>query len=119
MDGEGRIFLSVVTIHEIEKGIARLEHKRSAAKARALRVWLSGLVATYDDKILTLDAASAVLSGQLEAKGISAGHDPGMADAMIAGTARAHDLVIVTRNLRHFLIFGVDVTLPDEVAGSA
>ncbi len=118
MDGEGRIFLSVVTIHEIEKGIARLEHKGSAAKAAALRIWLSGLVATHGDKILGLDAAAAVLSGQLEAKAISAGHDPGMADAMIAGIARAHDLVIVTRNVRHFLAFGVDVALPDEVAGS-
>ncbi|HEX4765147.1 MAG TPA: PIN domain-containing protein [Lichenihabitans sp.] len=119
MDGAGRIFLSAVTIHEIEKGIARLEHKGSAAKAATLRSWLSGLVAIYDDKILRLDAAAAVLSGQLEAKAISAGHGPGMADAMIAGIARAHDLVIVTRNLRHFLLFGVDVALPEEAAGSA
>ena len=35
MDGEGRIFLSAVTIHEIEKGIALLEHKGATAKAAA------------------------------------------------------------------------------------
>jgi toxin FitB len=117
-DSEGRIFLSVVTIHEIEKGIALLEHKGAAAKAAALRAWLSGLVTSYDDKILGLDATAAAMSGQLEAKAISAGHDPGMADATIAGIAKAHDLIIVTCNVKHFLPFGVDVSLPDEAVGS-
>jgi toxin FitB len=116
IDGEGRVFLSVVTIHEIEKGIARLERK-GAAKAAGLRVWLSGLAATYDDKILSLDTAAAALSGQLEAKAIFAGHDPVMADAAIAGIAKAHDLVVVTCSVKHFLPFGIDVSLPDEAAG--
>ncbi len=119
MDGEGRIFLSAVTIHEIEKGIALLEHKGAVTKAAGLRVWLSGLAVTYDDKILGLDASAAALAGQLEAKAISSGHDPGMADAIIAGIAKAHDLVIVTRNTKHFLPFGVSVSSPDEAAGIA
>jgi len=46
MDGEGRVFLSVVTIHEIEKGIALLEHKGGTAKAAGLKVWLAGLRST-------------------------------------------------------------------------
>ncbi|MHB8884993.1 MAG: DUF4411 family protein [Methylovirgula sp.] len=115
-DSEGRIFLSVVTIHEIEKGIALLEHKGAAAKAASLRAWLSGLVTSYRDKILDLDATAAALSGQLEAKAICAGFDPGMADATIVGIAQAHDLVIITGNVKHFLPFGVDVSLPDEAA---
>jgi len=118
MDGEGRIFLSVVTIHEIEKGIALLEHKGAAAKAASLRVWLSGLVTTYDDKILGTDAAAAALAGRLEAKAISAGHDPGMADATVAGIAKANDLVVVTFNTKHFVPFGVGVTSPNDAAGS-
>lgn len=119
MDGEGRIFLSVVTIHEIEKGIALLEHKGAAAKAGALRVWLSGLVTTYDDKILGVDAAAAALAGQLEAKAISAGHDPGMADATVAGIAKANDLIVMTLNTKHFVPFGVGVTSPDDAVGLA
>lgn len=119
MDGEGRIFLSAVTIQEIEKGIALLEHKRAAAKAASLRVWLSGLITTYDDKILGLDASAAAFAGQLEAKAISSGHNPGMADAIIAGIAKAHDLVIVTYNTKHFLPFGITVSSPDEAANSA
>jgi predicted nucleic acid-binding protein len=119
MDGEGRIFLSAVTIHEIEKGIALLEHKGATAKAAGLRVWLSGLAATYGDKILGLDVSAAALAGRLEAKAISSGHNPGMADAIIAGIAKSHDLVIVTRNTKHFLPFGVSVSSPDEAAGLA
>jgi predicted nucleic acid-binding protein len=38
IDREGRLFLSVVTIHEIEKGITLLEHKSATAKAAVLRV---------------------------------------------------------------------------------
>lgn len=116
MDGEGRIFLSVVTIHEIEKGIALLEHKGARAKAAGLKAWLAGLASTYDDKIIGLDFAAAACAGQLEAKAIAAGHAPGMADAIIAGIATVHDLVIVTRNTKHFLPFGSAVSSPDEVA---
>ncbi len=119
MDGEGRIFLSVVTIHEIEKGIARLEHKGATAKAAGLKAWLQGLATTYDDKIIPLDAPTAALSGQLEAKAISAGHNPGVADAIVAGIAKAHDLAIVTRNTKHFLPFGGRVLSPDEAPQSA
>jgi predicted nucleic acid-binding protein len=115
-DVEGRIFLSVVTVHEIEKGIALLQHKGAAAKAARLRAWLAGLLAAYDDKILGVDVPAAAFAGQFEAKAIAQGHDPGMADATIAGIAKAHDLVIVTRNTKHFLPFGIDIVSPDEPA---
>lgn len=46
MDGDGRLFLSAVSIHEIEKRIARLDHKGATAKAASPKAWLSGLVAT-------------------------------------------------------------------------
>jgi hypothetical protein len=116
MDGNGRLFLSVVSIHEIEKGIALLDHKKATAKAASLKAWLSGLVSTYDDKIISFDAQAAAIGGRLEARALAAGHDPGMADAVIAGIAAAHELVIVTRNTKHFLPFGVAVLSPDEAA---
>lgn len=43
VDGEGRVFLSVVAIHEIEKGVALLEHKGATAKAAGLKVWPASL----------------------------------------------------------------------------
>lgn len=115
MDGEGRIFLSVVTIHEIEKGIALLEHRKAVAKAAGLRGWLSGLVNTYGDKILGLDAAAAALSGQLEAAAQSKGFDPGMADAVVAGIANVHQLQVVTCNVKDFLSLGVAALSPDAL----
>ncbi len=115
MDSDGRLFLSVVTIHEIEKGIALLEYKGATAKAASLKVWLAGLVASYDDKIVAVDTVAAALAGQLEAKAMAAGHDPGMADATIAGIAKAHDLVVMTRNTKHFQIFGVEVGSPESL----
>lgn len=118
-DAASRLFLSVVSIHEVEKGIALLEHKGATAKAATLKVWLAGLVTTYHDKIIAVDTVAAALAGQLEAKAISAGHDPGMADATIAGIAKAHDLVIMTRNAKHFQAFGIEVMSPDETAQSA
>ncbi len=117
-DADGRLFLSVVTIHEIEKGITLLEHRGAGAKASSLKVWLAGLVAAYDDKIIPVDTAVAALAGQLEAKAIAAGHDPGMADATIAGIAKAHDVIVVTRNTRHFQVFRIRALSPEETTRS-
>jgi predicted nucleic acid-binding protein len=118
MDAGGRLFLSVVTIHEIEKGIALLEHKGAVARSASLKVWLAGLVATYDDRIIAVDAMAAAMAGRLEARAVVSGHDLGMADAAIAGIAKARDVTIVTRNSRHFQVFGVDVMSPDEATQS-
>lgn len=100
-------FLSVVTVHEIERGIILLERKGATAKASGLRHWMDGLFSTYEDRILPIDTAVSALSGKLEAEAIAAGHSPGMADALIAGTAKAHDLTVVTLNLKHFEPFGI------------
>src|SRR3546814_11333457 len=107
MDADGRLFLSVVSIHEIEKGIALLDHKGATAKAASLKAWLSGLVSTYDDKIIGFGAQAAAIGGRLEAKALAAGHDPGMADAVIAGIAGAHELVLAHRNTKPSLPFHV------------
>jgi predicted nucleic acid-binding protein len=108
-----------VTIHEIEKGITLLEQKSATAKAAVLRVWLAGLISAYDDRIIAVDAAAAALAGRLKAKAISMGHHPGMADASIAGIAAARDLMVVTRNTKHFFPFGVHAVLPDEAVSLA
>nr|WP_283093365.1 type II toxin-antitoxin system VapC family toxin [Acetobacter persici] len=115
IDGQGQLYLSVVTVHEIEKGISLLEHKGATARASGLKIWLTGLTLTYDDRILGIDVSVATVAGRLEADALAAGHNPGMADALIAGTAKAHDLHIVTRNLKHFTPFSVAFLSPDDV----
>lgn len=113
-DADERIFLSAVTVHEIEKGIGLLERKGAGAKATDLRRWISGLISTYEDKILAVDTAVSSFSGQLEALAIAAGHTPGMADALIAGTAKRHELTVVTHNLKHFEPFAVSLLSPEN-----
>lgn len=107
------LYLSVVTIHEIKRGIGLLEHKGATAKASALRTWLEGLTATYADRILPIDTAVSAISGALEADAVANGHSSGMADALIAGTAKAHRLTVVTRNQRHFEPFAIDLSVPE------
>lgn len=116
-DSQDRIFLCTVSVHEIEKGIALLIHKGATAKAAELQAWLIGLVSNYDDKILPIDVATSSLSGKMEAASIASGHNPGMADALIAGIAKHHDLTVVTGNVRHFKPFGVDLLAPDGCRG--
>lgn len=113
---QNAVYLSAVTVHEIEKGARLLEHRGATAKAASIRVWLLGLVAGYGSSILSLDAGAAQVSGELEALAIAAGHAPGAADAMIAGTARYHGLTVVTKNLKHFQLFGISVLTPDQAA---
>jgi predicted nucleic acid-binding protein len=112
-DREGRLFLSVVMVHEIVRTIAAFEHNDEIEKSAALTGWLAGLVAAYDDRIIALDATAAARAARLEAKAIAAGHAPGMADALVAGVADSHDLIIVTRTPEHFAPFGVTTVSPD------
>jgi toxin FitB len=113
-DDAGEVFLSAVTVHEIRRGIGLLEHKGATTKAAKLEVWLSGLLSIYADKILAFDALAAAFSGRLEAEAISVGNHPGMADAAIAGIAKARDLIIVTHNTKDFEPFGVSIVSPDD-----
>ncbi|MGO8738080.1 type II toxin-antitoxin system VapC family toxin [Rhodoblastus sp.] len=112
-DREGRLFLSVITVHEIVKSAVALERLGAREKAAALTGWLAGLVAAYDDRIISLDAAAAARAARLEAKALAAGHAPGMAAALVAGAAASHDLVIVARHAEHFLPFGVAAVSPE------
>ncbi|PZM17201.1 type II toxin-antitoxin system VapC family toxin [Rhizobium tubonense] len=109
------IYLSAMTIHEIEKGVHLLQHRGATVKAAGIRFWLKGLVSIYGHNILPLDRDVAVESGQLEALAVASGHNPGAADAVIAGTAKFHRLTVITHNLKHFQPFGVAAQGPDQV----
>jgi predicted nucleic acid-binding protein len=112
----GSIYVSAVTIHEIERGARLLLHKGATNRAATIHKWLLELTAEYDANVLPLDGDVARLSGELEALAISAGHAPSPVDAMVAGTAKAYGLVVVTHNAKHFLPLGVDVMTPEQIA---
>jgi predicted nucleic acid-binding protein len=100
------LFLSVVSIGEIERGIA-LQRRTNPDFASALATWLDQMLDVYAERILPFDVASARRWGQLSA---ALGHDG--ADLQIAGTALEHGLTVVTRNVSDFAPTGVAVLDP-------
>lgn len=101
-----QLFISVVTLGEIERGI---EKRRQADSefATELTAWLESLVRLYADRILAITPLIARRWGRLSAR---LGHDG--ADVLIAATALSHGLSVVTRNTQHFAPAGVRVINP-------
>lgn len=106
------LFLSVVTITEIEDGIAKAKRESASRKARDLTAWLDTLLHLYAARILTFDLVTARIAGVLSDLARGQGQAPGFADVMIAATAQRHGLTILSRNLRHFEPLGVQVHDP-------
>src|SRR5258708_11275983 len=86
------IFISVLTIGEIRRGIERLRRKEPA-QAAALEDWLAGLRTTYTDRIVSIDTRIAEDWGRLNVP------NPLPAiDGLLAATARCHGWTLVTRH---------------------
>ena len=96
------LYLSVISISEIELGIAKAARQGASRKAEDLAGWLNGIVHLYANRILLLDLHAARLAGQLLAKAYSTGGDPRYEYAAIAATAITQKLTVLTRNTRHF-----------------
>ena len=116
---DDQLYISAVTIAEIEQGICKLRRAGGAERAEALSQWLGALLAEAAARILPLDAAVGRVAGRLSDQALAVGRHPGFPDVAIAATAVAHDLVLMTGNGRHFAPLGVAFVDPDEaVAGS-
>ena len=100
------LYLSVVTLGEIERGIAR-QDLLDPGFARDLRDWMTRTMQLFADRLLPVDDQSARIWGQLSAQLGHAG-----ADLLIAATALRHDAVVVTRNVSDFLPTGCRVENP-------
>lgn len=108
------LWLSVVVVHELEFGILRLDPGRRRDRYRDT---LSAHLARYGDRLLPVGRREAVLAAEMRARAASTGRVVHVADALIAGTAKANDLAVATRNVRDFEGLGVEVVNPWEHAG--
>jgi predicted nucleic acid-binding protein len=106
------LFLSVITIAEVEDGIAKLRRERATRRSEALAQWLEVVLHLYGDRVLPVDTPTARIAGQLSDRARGQGHAPGLADIVIAATARQHGLTILSRNSKHFEPLGVPVLDP-------
>ena len=106
------LFLSVVTIGEIRRGITQQE-RLDVPFARDLTVWLTELLTMFGDRVLVFDAPVAQHWGRLTAE---LGHDS--PDLIIAATALQHSLTVVTGNVKHFEPTGVETFDPFSDGGA-
>ena len=106
------LFLSAVTVAEIEDGIAKSRREGATRKSTDLSAWLETVLHLYGDRVLAFDVATARIAGAISDRARGAGQTPGFADIIIAATAQHHGLTMLSRNLRHFETFGVAVIDP-------
>lgn len=115
-DHRPSVFLPVVAVIEIEKGVSRLARMGGSQRAKLLSLWLDRILETFSDRVLALDVIAARRAGTMSDAARATGRDPGLADVMIAAIANIHELTVATRNLRHFEPLGVPCL--DPLAGA-
>lgn len=107
----GDIFLSAITILELELGVLSVE-RRDAAQGAILREWLERQVLPrFGDRVLPVDLAVARACARLHVPDKKAERD-----ALIAATALVHDLTVVTRNVMDFVATGAKILDPWSAA---
>ena len=100
---DSALYISVLTLGELRKGIA-IKERSDPASARQLTAWVDGLELGFADHILGIDASVARLWGEL-----SADRPRLVIDTLLAATAMVHGLTFVTRNTAD--VRGIEVRL--------
>jgi toxin FitB len=97
---EDRVFVSVISFAEIRRGIELMVAGR---RRERLAQWLAEeLPLRFEERILAVDQGVADLWGVAMARSEKKGHAMDSMDAFVAATAEAHDLTLVTRNIKDF-----------------
>jgi toxin FitB len=99
------LHLSALTIGELQAGV-EVTRAQDPEKAREIEFWINQVAATWN--VLSLDAPVMRAWARLMARR----SDELMEDAMIAAVAVVHRLIVVTRNVKHFRVFGVEIVNP-------
>ncbi len=102
--GSENLFVSVVSVGEIAKGIALLTESR---KKGVLQSWLQVLERDYADRLLPVDLETSHIWGELTAAAEKIGKTVPASDGLIAATARRHGLHLMTRDSGDFAPTGV------------
>lgn len=104
-----RLFLSVITIGEIQKGLTKLPDSK---KKYRLTNWLNTLLENYEARIYPVDLAVAESWGTIQGKAENNGTPVASVDSLIAAVAQTHNLIIVTRNEKDFAATNVTIVNP-------
>jgi predicted nucleic acid-binding protein len=107
IEDETPLFISVVTVGELRRGVELIRHRGDVRQANQLDKWLVALLTEYQDHILDIDQDIAQLWGRLRVP-----NPENALDKQIAATALIYELTIVTRNDKDFVKTGVPVLNP-------
>jgi predicted nucleic acid-binding protein len=111
------LYLSVITVAEVEDGIAKSRRLGAQRKAERLSEWLERLLHLYGSRVLSVDLDTARRVGTLADRARSQGQAPGLADLAdlaVAATAEMHGYTVLTRNFRRCGSAGVPALNPVE-----
>ena len=101
------LYLSVITLGELRRGVEKIRHRGDAPQARQLEHWLNGLIRDYSHHILEFGVTEAQIWGKLRVPDYE-----NAIDKQIAATAITYGLTLVTRNTRDFINTGISVLNP-------
>ena len=101
---ETSLFISVISLGEIEKGILKLR-ATDPRRSQKLTAWLGKVEQRFAGRILPLDAAALHVWAQIAAHAELAGQPLPVMDGLIMATAQCHGLTVVTRNVQDFAPF--------------
>jgi predicted nucleic acid-binding protein len=104
---EDAVYVSVITLGEIRRGIELIRHRGDARQARRLEAWLGLILKNYEEHILDFTHDEAQVWGRLRVP-----HPENAIDKQIAATALTHDMTLVTRNTDHFQGLGIGILNP-------
>jgi len=101
------LFLSVITLGELQRGVNLIQHRGDQKQAGLLQTWLDNLLKDFSHKILNFEKTEAMVWSKLRVP-----HPENSIDKQIAATALTYDLTLVTRNEKDFQGLGIDVVNP-------
>jgi len=104
-----RLFLSVITIGEIRKGITKLPESK---KKNQLTNWLNTLLEDYQSRIYPINLTVAENWGIIQGKAEKNGTSVASVDSLIAAVAQTYNLIVVTRNENDFASTNVTIFNP-------
>ena len=103
------LWLPSIVMYELEFGLQILPEGRRRERLRALQ---SSLIEEYEDRIIPIGQREAEMTAILQAEARRSGDSISLADCLVAGTARVHDLIVVTRNVSDFSPLAVTIHNP-------
>jgi len=101
---ETSLFISVITLGEIEKGILKLR-KADPRRSQKLTAWLGKVEQRFAGRVLPLDTAALHVWAQIAALTELAGQPLPVMDGLLMATAQCHGLTVVTRNVQDFALY--------------